>query len=467
MARPSDPKEDRAIERYQWIAPLLAAGLDAAKAHQLKEEISAQTGWSERTIRRYVARYRAQGWEGLKPQSKGPRRRDDVLSESLLEEAMILRREVPRRSITQLIQILEWEGRVAPGQLKRSTLQARLAEKGYSARQLRWQSASAVGSRRFQRRHRNALWQSDIKYGPYLPIGPKGAKKQVYLVAFLDDATRYVVYAGFYPTLDQIIVEHALRQAITGYGVPEAVYFDNGSQYTTKQMHRICTKLGIQLLYAKPYSPESKGKIERFNQSLDAFLTEAALDQPATVDRLNALLQAWLSECYHTQPHTGLDPVRTPAVAYREDAQPIRWAEADQVTRAFLSARTSKVNKVGGISFQGTQYYVGTTWAGQTVEVVYDPTDLSTVSIEVPGVEPWTARPMVIPEYNGIHRAKPPAKASRADQGPSRLLAGAQKQQAARQERKQPALAYRQVWAEPAAPSPEAPPQPEDSDHED
>ena len=68
-----------------------------------------------------------------------------------------------------------------------------------------------------------------------------------------------MVYAGFYPTLDQIIVEHALRQAITGYGVPEAVYFDHGSQYTTKQMHRICTKLGIQLLYAKPYSPESKG----------------------------------------------------------------------------------------------------------------------------------------------------------------------------------------------------------------
>jgi len=85
-----------------------------------------------------------------------------------------------------------------------------------------------------------------------------GKKPQSPLVAFLDDATRYVVYAGFYPTLDQIIVERALRQAITGYGVPEAIYFDRGSQYTTKQMHRICTKLGIHLLYAKPYSPKSK-----------------------------------------------------------------------------------------------------------------------------------------------------------------------------------------------------------------
>ncbi len=210
----------------------------------------------------------------------------------------------------------------------------------------------------------------------------------------------------------------------------------------------------------------NKGKIERFNQGIDAFLAEVALDKPPTVDRLNALLQAWLSECYHTQPHTGLDPVRSPAVAYRGDGQAIRWAEPDQLTRAFLYAKACKVNKVGGISFHGTQYYVGTTWAGQSVEVVYDPTDLSTVSIEVPGVEPWTARPLVISEYTGKRRAKTPADSSRPPQGPSRLLAAAQKRQAARQERKTPALAYRQVWAEAPANVPETPPDQEDSAHD-
>ena len=50
MARPSDPKEDRAIERYQWIAPLLGARLDAAKGQPLKAEISAQTGWCWRSL---------------------------------------------------------------------------------------------------------------------------------------------------------------------------------------------------------------------------------------------------------------------------------------------------------------------------------------------------------------------------------------------------------------------------------
>ena len=39
----------------------------------------------------------------------------------------------------------------------------------------------------------------------------------------------------FYPTLDQSIVEDYFRQAITKYGVPEAVYFSNGRQYRTKR----------------------------------------------------------------------------------------------------------------------------------------------------------------------------------------------------------------------------------------
>ncbi len=88
-----------------------------------------------------------------------------------------------------------------PGQIKRSTLQEKLTEKGYSTRHMRLYSQTGVAARRFQKRHRNQLWQSDIKYGPYLPIGPNGMKKQVYLVAFIDDATRFVLHAAFYPTL--------------------------------------------------------------------------------------------------------------------------------------------------------------------------------------------------------------------------------------------------------------------------
>ncbi|HCF49303.1 MAG TPA: transposase, partial [Syntrophomonas sp.] len=130
------------------------------------------------------------------------------------------------------------------------------------SRQMRIYTDKGVAARRFQHRHRNQLIHSDIKYGPYLPIGPigpGGAKKQVYLVTFLDDATRFVLHGAFYPTLDQTIVEDCFRNTIQKWGAPEAVYFDNGKQYRNKWMARTCSKLGIRLLYARPYTPESTG----------------------------------------------------------------------------------------------------------------------------------------------------------------------------------------------------------------
>ncbi len=154
-------RDTLATLRFQWVAPLLAEGLDAAQIRVRREEICAQTGLSERTVRRYVAQYRAQGFAGLQPRPKASRRSEDAVPEALVQEAILLRREVPRRSVSQIIQILEWEGRAVPGQIKRSTLQERLTSSGYSARQMRLYTANGGAARRFQKHSRNALWQSD------------------------------------------------------------------------------------------------------------------------------------------------------------------------------------------------------------------------------------------------------------------------------------------------------------------
>jgi transposase InsO family protein len=250
--------EEIAAQRVQLLSPLLAEGLDPAKAKELKAQICEQTGLSERTLRRYLERYRREGFSGLKPMSKG-KQSEAIIAEPLMEQAILLRREVPGRSVAQIIQILEWEGRITPGEIKRSTLQEKLTQRGYSSRHMRMYAESGVAARRFQQRHRNRLWHSDIKYGPYLPIGPGGAMKQVFLVTFVDDATRFVLHGEFYPVMDKSIIEDCFRRAIQKYGVPEAVYFDNGKQYRTKWMTRACSKLGIRLVFAKPYSPEATG----------------------------------------------------------------------------------------------------------------------------------------------------------------------------------------------------------------
>ena len=151
--RNQEKAQEIAAERMQLLSPLLANGLDAAKAKEIRTQICETTGLSERTIRRYLAQYRKRGFEGLKPKGKG-RRTTQAIPDPLLEQAVLLRREVPTRSVAQIIQILEWEKLAAPGQLKRSTLQEKLADKGYSARHMRMYNDSGVAARRFQRKAR-------------------------------------------------------------------------------------------------------------------------------------------------------------------------------------------------------------------------------------------------------------------------------------------------------------------------
>lgn len=257
--------DEIATNRMQLLAPLLAEGLDAAKAMKLRQQICEQTGFSDRTLRRYLAQYHADGFMGLRPKGKNTSTlKEEAIPPYILDQAIVLRREVPTRSVSQIIQILEWEGIAKPSQIKRSTLQEKLMDRGYSTRHMRMYSDSSITARRFQKRHRNNLWHSDIKFGPYLPIGINGQKKQVYLVTFLDDATRFVLHGEFYPALDSVIVEDCFRKALMKYGLPEAVYFDNGKQYRNKWMTRTCAKLGVRLVFAKPYSPEATGYVKTF-----------------------------------------------------------------------------------------------------------------------------------------------------------------------------------------------------------
>ena len=395
-----------ATERMQLIAPLLDPHVDHAIRKQLTAAICAQSGLSDRTVRRYVAQFQSAGFEGLKPQGRSPRDSDAIPPE-VLAQAIQLRREAPQRSVRQIIQVLEWEGRVSPGQIKRSTLQERLATAGYSTRQMRLYHSAGTAARRFQRRHRNALWQSDIKFGPYLPIGPDGKAQQVFLSVVIDDATRFVVHAAFYPTQDQTIVEDSLRAAMRRYGIPQRLYFDNGKQYRSRQMARIGAKLGIRIVYTKPYAPEAKGKVERFNRVVDDFLAEAALERPQTLQRLNELFQVWLTECYQTRAHSAVPDHPSPEAAFRADPEPLRWVSIDDLATAFQRVDTRKVDKAGCISFLGQKYEVGLAWIGQTVDVVYDPQSPTDITIEVAGHAPWTVHPLVIGEHAGRRPALP------------------------------------------------------------
>lgn len=427
--------EEIAANRLKLISPLLDPMLDKDKKQMLKEQICTQSGLSERTIRRYLNQYQENGFEGLKPQSSG-HSGNSILPGDILEEAIALRREVPKRSIQEIIRILEWEGRVAPGTIKRSTLQDQLSYHGYSSRQMRTYASSVTSARRFQKPWRNYLWQSDIKYGLYVNGQP------TYMVCFLDDCTRNVMHSEFYPTLDQRIVQDCFRKALLKFGVPDSVFFDNGSQFRTHWMKRACAKPGIRLLYAKPYNPEAKGKQERYNQTVDAFLREATPAKPKSLEELNRLYHIWMEECYLHQPHSALSD-RSPFEAYQSDPHEIRMLGSEVIADAFLACEKRKVDKSGCISFCGQKYEVeqGLSMIHKDVDVIYDPADISTISIECGGFPACLAKPLVI----GSHAAakpKLPEHYEKTEASHSRLLSAAERKHEERREIRRTAISF-------------------------
>ena len=146
---------------------------------------------------------------------------------------------------------MELEGFIQPETVTRSTLQRHLQKRGFGAKQIAMYQQVTPAARRFQKSYRGALYQGDIKYGPYLPIGPKGKMQQTYMAAWIDDATRFVVGAKFYANQTTDIIEDSLRLAIMQCGQPRALFVDNGKQYRSKWLKHACAKLGIRLLHAK------------------------------------------------------------------------------------------------------------------------------------------------------------------------------------------------------------------------
>jgi hypothetical protein len=202
--------------------------------------------------------------------------------------------------------------------------------------------------------------------------------------------------------------------------------------------------MGIRLLFARPYSPESTGKVERFNRVVDSFLQEAALEKPKTLDQLNRLFWVWLEECYQHKPHSSLANNMSPEATYHSDKKALKFLDPEAIANAFLHLEERKVDKSGCISFQGEKYEVGLPFIGCKVNVVYDPADISQLTIEYEGHPSWTAKKLVIGERTGPKPVLPP-QMQREPANTSRLLAAAARQNKERKVQQAPAVSYRVV----------------------
>ncbi|SCP99852.1 DDE-type integrase/transposase/recombinase [Anaerobium acetethylicum] len=407
-------QEELALERFRIITPLLDETMDAGKKLQLRESIAKQQDISIRSLYRYEQAYRNDGFSGLKPMDRKMQRSSALPEnfEELVKEAVQLKREVPLRSVNQIILILEMEGLVAPGVLKRSTLQRHLYGAGFGKKQMKkYTEARKSSSKRFCKPHRMMLAEADIKYGLKLPIGKNGKLVQTYLSVIIDNHSRYVLSSGFYDNQEAAIVEDTYHKAILKHGKMDLAYHDNGKQYVSTQLLKSLAKLGIRVIHAKPYSAQSKGGVEVFNRFVNSFLAEAKAQKIRTLEGMNHFWNIWLESYYHEKPHDGIreyyeslnSPVPSEGISplqeWNRDARPLVFLDAEMVGEAFLHHEKREVDKGGCISFQGRKYETSASLIGATVEISYDPMATETITVTYPGMKPFKAEPLRIGSF--------------------------------------------------------------------
>ncbi|MEX2372826.1 MAG: DDE-type integrase/transposase/recombinase, partial [Dehalococcoidia bacterium] len=340
--------------RYGVVAPVVVQPLNRGEQARMLRELagrdynipfSKSTRVGERALERWLSLYRKGGLEALKPKERSDSGNSRAVPEEVLEKAKALRKEMPERSVPQIITVLELAGEVGKGQLKQSTLRRQLGPADKAA------SPRPKPRRRFETPWRNHTWQGDCHHTLYLhDPEAKGKNRQAYLLAFIDDYSRYVTHGEYYFEERRPKLEDAFKKAVLKFGVPSHLYCDNGAIYSGQHLQRIAGELGFHLIHSRPGMPEGRGKIEKFFQFVDkSFKPEAyaliASGKLSTLEELNQYFWAWLEIAYHQKPHGSIK--RTPKERFEGDQTPLRRLDPLKVRQSFLWQEKRRVDKTG------------------------------------------------------------------------------------------------------------------------
>jgi putative transposase len=217
----------------------------------------------------------------------------------------------------------------------------------------------------------------------------------------LDDYSRAVPgYALNLAAPSALQTALALRQAIWRKaepdwhvcGIPQVLYSDHGSDFTSRHIDQVCADLHIRLVHSAVGQPRGRGKIERFfntvNQmflpGLPGHLVASRPASPAklTLPELDAALRAFILKDYHQREHS--ETGETPAARWEVGGFVSQLPEhLEDLDLLLLSVPRARVVHPDGIRFEGLRYLDLTlaAYVGEAVTIRYDPRDLTEVRV--------------------------------------------------------------------------------------
>lgn len=369
-------------------------------------QVAAAASISTRTARRWLARYLAGGPAGLSRPLR-PEAGARTFPKELVEliEGMTLLKPPPsiatiHRRLRNVADQLSWP---TP-----SYSSVRSIVRGIDPAMLMFAHEGAAAFRdRFELVHRhraerpNAIWQADHTQLDILILDAGGKQVRPWLTTVVDDYSRvvagYMIFLGAPSALNTSL---ALRQAIWRKtqpawpvcGIPDVLYVDHGSDFTSLHIEQAAADLHFQLIYSAVARPQGRGKIERLFRTIN---TELLVELPGnlrngqltstprlSLSELDAAVGGYIISNYNVRSHREVG--RTPVDAWRGEGwlprMPDTLAELDSLL--VMVAKPRMVHR-DGIRFEGLRYLDPTLagYVGEHVTIRYDPRDLGEIRV--------------------------------------------------------------------------------------
>lgn len=319
--------------------------------------LTRRFGISAKTAYKWLRRYREGGSKALQDQSRRPHsspRRTSVEMEQVIVE---LRTKHPRwgaRKLHTRLIALGYHDLPSISTITAIVRRHGLLDPGEALKHRPWQ--------RFEAECPNVLWQMDFKGHIAIQTG------RCHPLTILDDHSRFNIGLQACPDETHQTVQHHLVAVFRRYGLPCRFLVDNGTPWGARdgEWHTKLTvwllRLGIGVIHARPYHPQTLGKDERFHRTLRAeVLADAAF---ASLQDCQHAFDRWRL-CYNTErPHEALG-MATPVSRYQpsprefpEALPPIEYGPEDIVR---------KVQGKGEISFRNRIFVIGRAFHGYPI----------------------------------------------------------------------------------------------------
>lgn len=372
----SEKQQEIALMRYGAIAPLIA-GLDENYPSKTAfyTEISAKGlvgpdgrvhHYAPATIEKWYLDYQNHGFDALVPKGRSDAGMSRKLDDELQERIRYFKMNYPRMSAAAIYRQLRADGSIINGQVSESTVCRFVNQIQNELRQ-----TPNRDMRRYERPHINEVWCGDSSVGSRF-TDADGKKHRIYIIALIDDASRFITGIDIFYNDTFVNLMSVMKSAVSKYGRPKVLNFDNGKSYKNKQMELLAARIGTTLSYCQPYTPTGKAKIERWFRTMkDQWMAGLDMRDFHSLDELRGSLHAYVQK-YNQSPHSSLHGM-SPQDRFFSEPEQIRRLSSDEIEKDFLLEIERRVSADCVIVIDQIEYEVDCRFARQRIRLRYSP----------------------------------------------------------------------------------------------